>query len=1305
MDKLKILNGLVVTNQDVDYVQSSIEKYFVDTLSVTSDISSFLSAGAIALGYDLQIIGSDIQVYNSNIYNLGYAVDKNGTILKYTPPTSSGILFTPADYTLDKVWVVSTHLQIDEGSYNPITDSIDIGVQNRAFLTTGIPGNSGTFDYDRLIQTSAIQVNDLATFTTLQTSSGNLYIELGRFTTDGTTITPNSIDLSNVSYLSALIRPNSITEELLEPLLKEAVAPLFVQLDYPSLGRVESGSNKFLFLDTTHNLSNAAGTSDLTLKDAELLTPDPVALIAPNGITGTRIIKYNHVSPLLLTDQAITGTFGNITDASNPFTIIPATDNFNVDYPFDIKGASFYISSIVGGVGVDTIDVRIVRTSDSVVMSTGSLQKNQITVGQVNIFPMVTTTLLSSNVAYTLEIKRSGGLLAVQIKGNSLGDFLFRVWFQPPVGKYASRNSTGSVQLFDQFGALEISNPSRPGLRYIPYAADIPDLNTFTPYTDLDNSVSRQFVAIDVTRGRYVFSNSETPLGDTYVACNFYILHKEVNASKVQRNSRDSEYFYESVDSALDRLSKITQVYLLVHRIFPDLIRDLPLVTAQKYHALSQTLNLTDSAGNFLSLNQGQLPSNQLKIDRYYLDATGALPLSTTFQAPLKSSGYLHYNANVISDTDKININGLIYEFDDNNIISGGSIKVDISGLLTNDARIGALVSAINTNDTSLTATQDIPNSKVKMEYNTYGALGNYVDFFGVTDLLSVMTYFAADDTTPNPLTLTDGTMGTYIEFSPRFTNQYGLILKADTSIYSIGNTYDVQVELWGGTYSTPTGVLAIGLFSGATVLNGGNFLIQTPWDLLVGNTYHYRILLTNVVGAGALSIAKQAAGPGNNEDLWYQEIFTDLGLGSGKLTVDFDVFDSTGSLFQSSLLRSPLLDNTNFGDLDATPSVTDYQVQSAINEVTDLFPVFVPTSLEAASVSKFHILVSEWDASDPLQTLTVTLHDNTNNVIGTPVTTLLTALQGPNGGFPLQTAVPPATTNGIDTGSAPYTVGNSREVVLPYVTPPLDLNKTYHLHLTTTGASANLFVATDGTLPGVNNKIYKQFYSPVFIPLTIELDDLNYGNIDLPSAYYVAVDVTRNRFQFHPSAPFILTTQATLKSSYYFKSTFDQLTSESVPRPDGSVVEDSLLFLDKTQHNGVLMMKRVQEGDLVVETGYIAATLEDTTFAGNITFEPDSDLFLFQKRNAPFLFWVLSGLAVGWDEEYEIGSGTNEYPQYKTYTNGVEIIRVSFLYNPNGSYSTLTYEYSGDSGATYTTLGTRNYTYVDGYVKSITWS
>lgn len=1305
MNKLNIVSGFVTSIQDIGFLQTAVEEAIAKIISVAANLDTFINSGAVATGLDLEIVGNQIKVYNNNSFNLGYAIDNQSRALKYIPDPTTGQLYTPTNYINGQVHVVAIRLIEQTGTEDILTNEVNIGVSERISLITNIPGQSGGVYPDRIIESNQISSFTLADFTTAQSATSNAWVELGRYVTNGTSITPDSVDLSNVSYLAALIRPNSITDNLLETSLQEAVDELFVQLDNPSQGRLELGSNKFLFLDTTKQMSNVGGTANLVLKDAELMVQDTVAVTAPSGITGTRVIKYNHINDLGLTDQAITPTFGNVTDASNAFTISSITDNFNVDYPYDIRAASFYISTITGGVGADTIDVRIIRVSDSAVMATGSLQKNQITVGQINIFPMTTSSQLLSGTAYKLEIKRSGGILVVQIKGNSLSDFLFRIWFRPPVGKYGSRTSGGSVQLYDQFGALEISNPSRTGLRYIPYAADIPDPNTFVPYVDLDNTVSRIFVAIDVTRGRYFFTSGQEPLGDTFIACNFYIKHKEVNASKIQRNSSESTYFYENVESALDRLSKVAQVFLLVHRVNTPLIRDPSFINQQKYHALSKLLNLTDSQGNFLSLNQGQLPTDQLKVDRFYQDDTGSVSLPAVFAPPVRASGYLHYNANNISDGDQVNINGNIYEFDTNGVTGFGSVIVNILGMTTNDDRMAALAAAITLTDgTVLTPTLDIANSKMKVEYNTFGALGNYAAFVGVVDALAVMTYNAADDVTPNPLFLTDGTMGGYIEFSPRFVTHQGAILKAVSSIYSVGNTYDVKVELWLGTYDSPSGPLAIGLFSGADVISGSTFLVNLPATLTVGSTYHYRVTLINVIGLGSLSIAKQAVAVGNNEDIWYQEIFNDLGSGIGKITVDLDVFDDTGSIFTASALRSPIIDNENFSAIPADPSLTDYQLQSAINEITDPFPSFVPSSLENASVSKFHILVSEWDASDPLQTITVTLHDNSNIIVGTPVTFALTSLQGPGGGFPLQTAVLPATTNGIDT-NAPYTIGNSREVVIPYSSPPLDLNKTYHLHITTMGTSANLFIATDGTLPGVNNKLYREFYSPTYIPLTLSLDDSQYGNIVLPSPYYVAVDVTRNRFQFHPSAPLILTNNVELRGSYYLKITFDQLTSESVPRPDGTVVEDSLLFLDKNQHNGVLMMKKTQQGDLIVKNGYVAATLDDTVFAGNIILEPDADLFLFQKRTAPYLYAVIAGFIPGWNEQFTIGAGTLQYPQYKTYTYGNEIVRATFSYNGNGSYSFILYEYSNDLGVTYSPLATKNYVYQAGYLVSAYWS
>lgn len=1329
MNTLNLTQGFVTSLEDMSFLQKSIEDGLKSILSTTSDVLTYSVGGSIAIGWDTILpTTTTFKLYNNNSINLGYAVDSKSNVIKYAPETTAGATFTfPTSTTYAELpalaastdYVSAIKLLEQLGTENPDTSVIDYTTPGRVNLISNVPGQSGGLYHDRVIQNYKLYIFTEAQFTAAQTSTGNVFIELSRFSTDaGSLLVTSSLSTAGTSYLSAIIRDNSITLSKLNPTLQQLLELLYVQLDTPSFARRENNSaNQYLFLDTTKQLVNNLGQS-LVLSDAEFGVQEAVAITLPDKVSGARIIKYVNNGAATVN---ITTAFGGVGDLSVPFTPV-AADNSGVDtYGLDMVAATIQVDS-VGGVAyspTDSIDFQISRVSDNAVVASGTQLISGFSQVSWNAVLLTTILPLTFGVAYKLEVKKTVVNLGttVLLVGNSSADYNYKLHFKPPVGAYGSRAGGFSVRLYDKYGELDVVKGDRTTndlrSRYIPYAADLTNPNTFIPYAEpvyQDPTYRKYFVAIDVVKGRFFFPVGEQPtdLDQLYIMCNFFTKHAEANAVTLQRKSRSATYYYENIESAIERLSQIVIAYLFVNRVNVPLIPVLPAIE-NKYKAVSVETNFTDSTGVALSLDKGNLPISQLKTDQFYFSANAEsnLNLGTSILPPVHAKGYLNYLLlPLILDGDMVTINGKTYEFDDNAVTGFGNISIPIQ-VAGNKETMDQLVLAIVASDPEVTVTHDVGNQWLIITWVNEGLIGNTINFLEVVDANSVFLFKNYTNTTVDPLFLTGGSMGSYIEFNPRFSNHRGLVLYTGNTVYNVGvDEYDLEVTLQKGTYDAPVGTAYTATLSGQNIVSNGavfvaftalNTVPTVPTALDITSSYFYVVRKVNLVGAGAIEVKQYTSPvPPENGNFKFQYIFETSGGLAGEQS-GWNLFDDTGSLFEPSLLRLQQTDASNTA-FTVNPSLVDTQLTG----IYSILPDFTPADLDAVSTSKLEVFVSEWTTPDLGATLTYRLIDNvTNAVVGTPQTVAVINVTDAAGvTFPLQSTIVPAVTPaGLVT------------IRLPYSTPPLSLSNSYHFEIKYNGlVSANLFLATDGTIPGTSNICYRRYYSPTFIPLAVTLEDDVFGDIILPSKYYVAVDVTRGRFQFHPDAKvpqesLILVNQIRPRVSFKIKVDFSHLTSEAVPRPDGTVVEDSLLFLDKTQHNGVLMMKRELSGDLIVESGYIAATLDDTLITGNITFEPDSDMFLFQKRNAPFLFWVLSGLAVGWNEEYIIGVGSLQYPQYKTYTNADEIMRMTISYNVDGSYSIISYEYSANAGVTYTLLATKTYLYESQYLKKVLWS
>lgn len=72
----------------------------------------------------------------------------------------------------------------------------------------------------------------------------------------------------------------------------------------------------------------------------------------------------------------------------------------------------------------------------------------------------------------------------------------------------------------------------------------------------------------------------------------------------------------------------------------------------------------------------------------------------------------------------------------------------------------------------------------------------------------------------------------------------------------------------------------------------------------------------------------------------------------------------------------------------------------------------------------------------------------------------------------------------------------------------------------------------------------------------------------------------------------------------------------------------------------------------------------------------------------------VLMGVMEDWNFAITAGTGTAAQPQYHVYSRGVYRVRGTFTWNANGNPTSILWDFSGNSGGTYDTIGTVTYTY-----------
>lgn len=217
------------------------------------------------------------------------------------------------------------------------------------------------------------------------------------------------------------------------------------------------------------------------------------------------------------------------------------------------------------------------------------------------------------------------------------------------------------------------------------------------------------------------------------------------------------------------------------------------------------------------------------------------------------------------------------------------------------------------------------------------------------------------------------------------------------------------------------------------------------------------------------------------------------------------------------------------------------------------------------------------------------------------------------------------------------------------------------------------------------------------------ELSTINYA-VDIPLGE-AWVDVVLGRVAFNP-----LTRPESLYATYYatrFNS--NKLNTKEIQKL-GSInqsLEDYLSdkFPDNKNSGLVYIKKNIAaNGDIIIPGGYVGIAFDDAQITGTITIEDGGELFFLNKETVSYKDYIADAKP-NWEEEYVSGSYSLAFPEFKFYKSGTRWIRLTFTYNYDDTIATTLYEESLDSGATYSTLYTKNFAYSGGYLTGITYT
>lgn len=1213
MNRINPFEGLVISSEDLKYIQSSIEEYFVKALSVTSNFPETNGKGGVALGFNLLLSGTKVQVFNNNSMNIGYAMDGRGRVIEFKPVSTNGILLTPDNYNAGQPWVVAVRVVEELGSYNPDTQGIDIGTENRISLVESIPGESGGTQADRVVQDYKIDVFSDIDFATQQTETGNAWIELGRFKTNGRdTLSNVPLNLSDLSTTNVIniagrftqgsVTINQISNELL-PFFKE----LLVNLDDPTIGYYVEQKNRGRFVDSDVLLTKTNGDT-LSLFAGEFPITTPRVLVRRDGSFDS--------APVGISDQ-----FGNPV-FSHTFTVT-ANNNFGMTYNPTLTHVSLFVGTLDFLSSGTSIEGRIVDANQTVIASF-STSVNNLVAQSWNKFQLASTVTLNIGSSYTLQVRKSDSNSGFSIYAQT-GIFAYRIWHRPSSGSYGD-----DVKLYDEFGDIsQLSedndrNTAKGIVRYIPYAAVITDYETFSPYVATEEEIDEfrpgsatdrrlKFVAIDVRNGRFFFSDGQAPTEDVVVKCSFKQLLFDLSAARIQRKSQSESTYFESVESALLRLERLSNPEILVKRRGSPLVKVLPISgglhsSENKFRFISTDSLLKDATGTPFSEDSVGMPEAQLKIDAFNNVVTsGTYQITENYTIPRKALVAISYLSLAgPDDGDRLNINGKIYEFDNNSNVGIGNIPVPILG--TTDNTFSQLVSKINASDTQLEAVQDTVAKKVTIYFREIGAQGNSTEIIDTTGAVpsryAFLDYNNAPTGTvilpgPPPQTrayFSGGTWGSFIPFKPKFTNHTGLVLTLSKDANNVTDFGSITVDIYAGTNYTETNLnnlVKIGQTGRITALTVGSITALVPTSVYVDlpatfdfnsyTDYYYKIKTDAVPVGGNLILETESS----TSLIGFQQLFTSApGLATSEL--GYDIFDSFGSIFKPSPNRQPRVVE-KMSQLEYTGTAYDLQVQGAAfpldENLSYVLPVFSPPTISDIYLSNIGLLVSESSSTDG--EIIVTLHDENNQVVGSPQRVLLpNPIVDPLSTIPVPfnpdiVTVPVHTSTGkmfiypnaAAAGSETYypgiplsvhsdpTNGLHRgpvQVEIPYPAI-LDIRKRYHVHVQTTTPNANLKIGTNGT-SDTGQKWIKISTSEAYVPIYADLSNDNWESIVLPNDFYVAVDHRLGRIKFNDGANTgSIPPGGNLTSNFNISIPFNSLSSETLIRPDGTSVEDAL--------------------------------------------------------------------------------------------------------------------------------------------------
>lgn len=1234
MNRINPFEGLVVSSEDLKYIQTSVEEYFVKALAVTSNFPETNGKGGVALGFNLLLSGTQVQVFNNNSINLGYAMDGKGRVIEFKPVSTAGVLLTPDNYNAGQPWVVAVRVVEEFGSYNPDTTGIDVGVSNRISLVESVPGESGGTQPDRVVQDYKIDVFSDIAFAEEQTATGTAWVELGRFKTNGVDTLSNvplnlsDLDVSTVTNIAGRFTQGSVTINQISNELLPFFRELLVNLDRPTIGYFKDQKNRGSFVDSNVLLSKTDGTA-MDLFAGELPAPTPRVLVRRDGSFDP--------APVGISDQ-----FGNPV-FSHTFTVT-AANNFGLTYNPRITHVSLYVGSLDFLSPQTSIEGRVLDSNQQVI-ATFSTSVNNLVAQSWNKFQLALPVTLSVNSSYSLQVRKSNSNSGFSLFAQN-GIFAYRIWHRPSAGVYGT-----DVALYDVFGDIsQVSenndrNTAKGIVRYIPYAAVINDFATFSPYNANEEEIDEfrpesatdrtlKFVAVDVQNGRFFFTDGQAPTEDVLVKCSFKQLLFDLNASRIQRKSQDSDTYYESVESALIRLERLSNPEILVKRRGSPLIKVFPdaggLHSAEnKFRFISTDAELKDTTGVPFSADSVNLPEAQLKIDAFYNvnpGNEGDFVITENNVFPRRAQLTISYLSLAgPQDGDQLEINGIIYEFDENSSVDNGTIPVPILG--TVDSTFAQLVTRVTAADPELELVQDVTNKNVKIFFKEIGGIGNGVVVRDLQDAVPSQYLFldyldAPTGSYVNPITtaiLDGGTWGSVIPLSPRFREHTGVVLTIkkvpaipNGNVTGFGS---ISVDLYAGTnYDEtnlnnlvkigPTGRITTSTVNSLTAGLYTALFVSLPADLDLDAypNYYYRIKTDSIPQGGNL-----VAEIGDDiKQIGFQQLFTSApGLATSAL--GYDIFDQWGSIFAPSPNRDPEvveeISQTVFTGLlnDFTLASTVFPLQET---GTEALPSFTPPTISDIYLANIEILVSSTDFT--AGAIVVTVHDENNQVVGVPQSKILpnppvlseapaynsnivstTTSTGQIAIYANIGLVPPSELDsavpGIpqsvheDPNNTTYRGPVRFSVPYPAI---LDIRKRYHVHVQSTATDAEVVIGTNG-VSGTGEKWIRIEASKAYVPIYADLSNENWENIILPDDFYVAVDPFLGRVKFNDGAATgDIPPDGNLLSNFNISIPFNALSSETLVRPDGSSVEEALNNLSSS-----ITLVNDFEGERVHET------------------------------------------------------------------------------------------------------------------------